>query len=103
MTTFRKPETLLTWRNAGRVATSLGLLALAGGSHLLAASPFGAAVTTGTTEVTGAATAVGAAIGGIVTVIGGSYTAWEAVHSRPFTTPLVCTIAGVVIAAVSLI
>jgi hypothetical protein len=102
MNTLPNLKTLLTWRNAGRVATAMGLIALAGGSHLLA-SPFGAAVGTATTETTGAATTVGAAIGGIVTVIGGGYTAWEAVHSRPFTTPLVCAIVGAVIAAVSVV
>lgn len=96
-------KTLLTWRNAGRAAAVLGVIAVAASANHLMASPFGGAVTTGVNETKSAASTVGAALGGIVTVIGGGYAAWEAVHSRPFTTPLVCAIAGAVIAAVCVV
>lgn len=92
-----------TWRKVGRLATVFAVMGAAVALNHLMASPFGGAVTQATNETTGAARTVGAALGGIVTVIGGGYAAWEAGHSRPFTTPLVCAIAGAVIAGVCII
>lgn len=96
-------NTLMTWRQAGRLATAMAVVAMTASANHALASPFGGAVTTATNETTNAARTVGGALGGIVTVIGGGYSAWEAAHSRPFTTPLVCAIAGAVIAAVCII
>ena len=92
----------MRWQRASRAIIAIGFWMATAAPHLLA-SPFGAAVKTGVNETTSMASAVGAALGGIVTVIGGGYAAWEAVHNRPFTTPLVCAIAGAVIAAVCVI
>jgi hypothetical protein len=56
-----------------------------------------------TQETTQAGHTVSLALGGIVTVIGGGLTAWKLVHGERATGYLVCAIAGVCIAAASVI
>jgi len=80
-------------------AITLGLTALVCAAPLVA-GPFGGAASAAG-EAKGIASAAGGVLGGLVTVIGGSYAAWKAAHEQPFTTPLVCAIAGAAIAAVS--
>lgn len=54
-------------------------------------------------ETKSAAQVVGTALGGIVTVVGGSWAAWKVAHGERATGHIVCAIFGVCIAAVSVI
>lgn len=82
------------------------LISAIAGVCLVAASSWSAMsgqVGSAASETTGAARNVGLALGGIVTVIGGGWTAWKLVHGEKATSQLVCAIVGVCIAAVSAI
>lgn len=94
------------WQAAHGKDFSGELIAAIGGACLVAASGWSAMsaqVGVAAGETTSSAHAVGVALGGIVTVIGGSWTAWKLVHGEKATSHLVCAIVGVCIAAVSAI
>ena len=81
----------------------LALAALAVAATAAHAGPFSDGVASATKDTTSIVQAVGAVLGGVITLIGGGITAWKASHGEPFTKQLVFAIVGVAIAAVCII
>ena len=82
------------------------LIAAIAGVCLVAASSWSALsgqVGAAAKETLGVGHVVGAALGGIVTVIGGGMTAWKLAHGERATSEMVCAVVGVCIAGVSVI
>ena len=83
------------------------LISAIAGCCLLAASGWSGGlsnqVQAASTETLGAASIASRALGGIVTVIGGTLTAWRFVHGERSTGYLICTIVGVCIAAATVV
>ena len=84
-----------------KIARYLPMLLLLGSGTVLLANPF-AGVTSAADTIKTVATAGGAILGGLITLIGGSIAAWKAAHGEPFTKPLVFAIVAFVIASVSI-
>lgn len=75
------------------------VVAVAQSAH---AGPF-SGVTQATNDVKSLATAAGAILGGLVTLIGGAIAAWKASHGEEFTKPLLMAIVAAAIAAVCVV
>lgn len=66
------------------------------------AGPF-SGVSAATNDIKSLATAAGAILGGLVTLIGGAIAAWKASHGEEFTKPLLMAIVAAAIAAVCVV
>jgi len=86
--------------NRRHLATAALIMGVCVAAH---ASPFASAAQDAADETTSIVQTGGAILGGVVTFIGGAITAWKATHNEEFTKPLVFTLVGAAIGAVSLI
>lgn len=86
--------------NRRHLATAALLVGACVAAH---ASPFAGAAQDAADEASSIAQTAGAILGGLVTLIGGAITAWKATHNEEFTKPLLFTLVGAAVGAVSLI